>query len=53
MCSEGYSTQFVNAWVQSKTRIKSKCGIEGFDSWISLKLLGLKVTALFAHHNKL
>ena len=67
MRSEGYSTQFVCVCVLShyqlrppltygyKVRYESKASavLKVFDSRISLKILRSKVTALFAHHNKL
>ena len=64
MRSKGYSTQFVsvcvlansyavNVKVQSKTRIEANAVLKVFDSWISLKTLCSKVTALFAHPNEL
>ena len=64
MHSEGYSTQFVcvRASVTSltatplthryKVRYESNANAV-FDSWISLKILCSKVTALFAHLNEL
>ena len=38
-----------------KVRYESKVNVvwKLFDSWISLKILRSKVTALFAHHNRL
>ena len=69
MRSEGYSTQFVCACVcvsvtsltampltyRDKVRYESNANalLKVFDSWISLKILSSKVTALFAHLNKL
>ena len=69
MRSEGYSTQFVCGCVcvsvtsltatpltyGYKVRFESKANVvlKVFDSWISLKILCSKVTALFAHHNEL
>ena len=69
MHSEGYSTQFVCLSVSEsltsltaaplthsyKGRYESKANVvlKVFDSWISLKILCSKVTALFAHPNKL
>ena len=65
MRSEGYSTQFVCVSVtlltampltyRYKVRYESKANavLNVFDSWISLKILCSKVTALFAHPNEL
>ena len=62
MRSEGYSTQFVCESLTAapltyryKVRYGSKANavLKVFDSWISLKILCSKVTALFAHLNEL
>ena len=64
MHNEGYSTQFVcgcvcylangytvNIWVQ-RYKLKSNAVLKVFVLWILLKILCLKVTVLFAHHDK-
>ena len=68
MHSEGYSTQFVCVCVcvsvpsltatlltyGYKVRYESKANaiLKVYNSWILIKILRSKVTALFAHHNR-
>ena len=68
MRSEGYSTQFVCVcmcvsvtsltatpltWDKVRYESNANALLKVFDSWISLKILRSKVTALFAHLNEL